>query len=268
MNIKLIAFDLDGTALNSKKELSPRTLAALDKARAAGILLVPCTGREIYNMPSCVFAYPFPCIIADNGTIVFSLPERDILYSRSFDRETAQGILAWCRTLKAMVFGTDGLTGAMDSKGLAWQEEATLRMIDRHRNMWHFPVEDLGARTSAREFCKFVAIFPDAEDRLDAFGLSSKFEKADFTSSEHSNIEIMPRGANKADALRFMADRTGVPMEQVMAIGDNYNDIEMIKAAGRGVAMANAVDKLKEAADEVTLSNDEDGVALAIESAL
>jgi Cof subfamily protein (haloacid dehalogenase superfamily) len=113
-----------------------------------------------------------------------------------------------------------------------------------------------------------VAIFPDAESRQDAFGLSSKFDKADFTSSEYNNIEIMPRGANKADALRFMAERMGVPMEQVMAIGDNYNDIEMIKAAGRGIAMANAVDKLKETADEVTLSNDEDGVALAIESAL
>jgi Cof subfamily protein (haloacid dehalogenase superfamily) len=134
--------------------------------------------------------------------------------------------------------------------------------------MWHFPVGDLGARTGAREFCKFVAIFSDAESRQNAFSLSSKFDKVDFTSSDHSNIEIMPRGANKAEALRFMADRMGIPMEQVMAIGDNYNDIEMIKAAGRRVAMANAVDKLKEAAGEVTLSNDEDGVALAIESAL
>ena len=91
---------------------------------------------------------------------------------------------------------------------------------------------------------------------------------ADITSSDIDNIELMPHGTSKADALRFVARKTGIDMGQIMAIGDNYNDMEMIKSVGYGVAMGNGVDVLKQAAAVVTVSCDEDGAAAAIESVL
>ena len=83
-----------------------------------------------------------------------------------------------------------------------------------------------------------------------------------------NNIEFTSEGISKGEALKFVSDHTGIPMERIMAIGDNLNDVEMIKAAGFGVAMGNAIPLLKEKADWVTAINDEDGFALAIEKML
>jgi hydroxymethylpyrimidine pyrophosphatase-like HAD family hydrolase len=81
-------------------------------------------------------------------------------------------------------------------------------------------------------------------------------------------MEIMTLGINKGETLRFVSDHAGIPMERIMAIGDNYNDMEMIGSVGFGVAMGNAVPELKEKARWTTATNDEDGLALAIEKVL
>jgi Cof subfamily protein (haloacid dehalogenase superfamily) len=88
------------------------------------------------------------------------------------------------------------------------------------------------------------------------------------TSSDEKNIEIMSSGVSKGDALSFVSRHSGIPMERIMAIGDNLNDMEMIQCAGFGVAMGNAIPELKEKAAWVTSSNDDDGLALAIEKIL
>jgi Cof subfamily protein (haloacid dehalogenase superfamily) len=267
MNIKLIAFDLDGTALNSRKELSPRTVEALSRASAAGIRLLPCTGRQIFNVPKPLLAMPFfDFLVTDNGATVFSLPGREVLYSTGFDAGTAREIISRSRRLKALVFGSLGIDGALDTAGRAWREEATLRMIERNRQTWRSPERDLEKESGA--FCKFSLIFPDEESRREGLELFETYEKAEITFSDRDNLEIMPLRVNKAGGLRRVADRLGIAMEQVMAIGDNHNDLEMIKAAGRGVAMGNAVDEIRKAAVSVTLSNDEDGAALAVEAVL
>ncbi|MDR2159499.1 MAG: Cof-type HAD-IIB family hydrolase [Treponema sp.] len=270
-DIRLIAFDLDGTALNSSKKFSERTLRAVRAAIGAGKYIVPCTGRQIYNIPPGLLETPgISFVITDNGASVYGMPERSLLYDRTFDAETALAILALSRRLRAFCFGTNGTEGALDEKGLGWHDEETLEMIRRHRGIWNPALADLESwvREGRPAFNKMTIIFANPMERMIAYEQFSGIAVADITSSDIDNIELMPHGTSKADALRFVAKRTGVSMGQIMAIGDNYNDMEMIKSVGCGVAMENGVDVLKQAAAAVTASCDEDGAAKAIESVL
>jgi Cof subfamily protein (haloacid dehalogenase superfamily) len=270
-DIRLIAFDLDGTALNSGKRFSERTLEAVRRAIGEGKYVVPCTGRQIYNIPPGLLETPgISFVITDNGASVYGMPERSLLYDRSFDGETALAILALSRNLRAFCFGTNGAEGALDEKGRGWHDEETLEMIRRHRRVWNPALADLEAwvREGRQAFNKMTIIFANPMERMIAYEQFTGAAVADITSSDTDNIELMPHGTSKADALRFVAREAGVAMEQIMAIGDNYNDMEMIKSAGYGVAMENGVDVLKQAAALVTASCDEDGAAKAIESIL
>jgi hydroxymethylpyrimidine pyrophosphatase-like HAD family hydrolase len=198
------------------------------------------------------------------------MPERRLLYARSFSGETALSILELSRSLKAVCFGTNGLEGALDEKGRGWHDGETQEMIRQHRRAWNPALADLESwvREGKQEFNKLTIIFANPMERMIAYEQFLNIALADITSSDIDNIELMPQGTNKGDALRFVARKTGVDMGQIMAIGDNYNDIEMIKSAGYGVDMGNGVDVLKQAAVSVTASCDEDGVAQAIESVL
>ncbi|MDR2245058.1 MAG: Cof-type HAD-IIB family hydrolase [Treponema sp.] len=270
-DIRLIAFDLDGTALNSSKQFSERTLRAVRCAIGAGKYIVPCTGRQIYNIPPGLLETPgISFIITDNGASVYGMPERSLLYTRTFDGETALALLELSRSLKAVCFGTNGAEGALDEKGLGWHDRETLEMIRRHRSVWNPALADLAAwvREGRQEFNKMTIIFANPMERMIAYEQFSGVPATDITSSDIDNIELMPRGTSKADALRFVARKTGIGLGQIMAIGDNYNDMEMIKSVGYGVAMGNGVDVLKQAAAAVTVSCDEDGAAKAIESVL
>jgi Cof subfamily protein (haloacid dehalogenase superfamily) len=270
-DIRLIAFDLDGTALNSSKQFSERTLGAVRSAIKAGKYIVPCTGRQIYNIPPGLLETPgISFVITDNGASVYGMPERSLLYTRVFDAEAALSILALSRRLKAFCFGTNNIEGALDEKGLGWHDEKTLEMIRRRQSVWNPALADLEAwvREGKRAFNKLMVIFANPMERMIAYEQFSDLAAVDVTSSDIDNIELMPHGTSKADALQFVAKKTGIDMEQIMAIGDNYNDMEMIKSVGYGVAMGNGVNVLKQAAVSVTDSCDEDGVAKAIESIL
>jgi Cof subfamily protein (haloacid dehalogenase superfamily) len=270
-DIKLIAFDLDGTALNSNKQFSERTLRAVRLAIGVGKHIVPCTGRQIYNIPPGLLETPgISFVITDNGASVYGMPEHELLYARTFDGKTALAILTLSRSLKAFCFGTTGAEGALDKEGLGWHDGETLEMIRRHRRVWNPALADLESwvREGRQQFNKMTIIFANPMERMIAYEQFSSIATADITSSDIDNIELMPRGTSKGDALRFVARKTGIDMGEVMAIGDNYNDMEMIKSVGYGVAMKNGVDVLKQAAVSVTASCDEDGVAQAIESVL
>ncbi|MDR2759396.1 MAG: Cof-type HAD-IIB family hydrolase [Spirochaetaceae bacterium] len=270
-DIRLIAFDLDGTALNSSKQFSERTLRAVRAAIKAGKYIVPCTGRQIYNIPPGLLETPgISFVITDNGASVYGMPERGILYARTFDAETALAILALSRCLNAFCFGTNGVEGALDEKGQGWHEEESLEMIRQHRRVWNPALADLVAwvREGRQAFNKMTIIFANPMERMIAYEQFSGIAGADITSSDIDNLELMPRGTSKADALRFVAKKINVDMGQIMAIGDNYNDMEMIKSVGYGVAMGNGVDVMRQAAAVVTASCDDDGVAKAIESIL
>lgn len=271
MDIRLIAFDLDWTILNSKKEISPRTRLALESAARAGKMIVPATGRRIAGIPDYLLNHPgVRYVITDNGTQVVAMPQRKMIYSRVFQSDTTRSLLAVCREFKALTFiSTDGV-GIIDQRMLGVDDEGLQSLIEYFRAFGNQNAGDLEKviNTPGTEVNKYVLVFSDQDEETRAVKRLEKRTDICLSSSDKGNLEIMPPDTSKGIALQFLAEHLGFDMQSVMAIGDNFNDIDMISAAGYGVAMENAIDELKEVADDVTLSCDDDGVAVAIERIL
>lgn len=278
MNIKLIAFDLDGTTFNSQTKISKGNAAALRKAHKAGIKLVPCTGRPMYEIPPKElsglideFGFSvFPWFITDNGAQVYDLPKKELLYTNGIPKETALEVLAKGRSLFAITYGSFGIQSASDNQGLIWTKEEMKPYIEQYTKVWQTPFGNLEELIEWNNgLTKISMNFMNPDDYKKSL---VEFEPAwpdlHLSSSTANGIDFTRKGTNKGEALEFVSKHSGIPMNMMMTIGDNRNDIEMIQKAGFGVAMGNAIPELKEKADWVTASNDDDGLALAIEKIL
>jgi Cof subfamily protein (haloacid dehalogenase superfamily) len=277
MNIKLIAFDLDGTTFNSQTVISDGNAAALRKAYKAGIKLIPCTGRPMYEIPPKELSglidefglSVFPWFITDNGAQVYDLSRKELLYSNGIQKETALKVLAKGRSHFAITYGSFGIQSASDNRGLIWETAEMRTYIDRYSEIWKTPFANLEELIEWNNgVVKMSMNFVNHDDYVKCLKEFSLLTELDFSSAALDNIEFMRAGTNKGEALEFVAKHSGVPMNNIMTIGDNRNDMEMIQKAGFGVAMGNAIPELKEKADWVTATNDDDGLALAIEKIL
>jgi Cof subfamily protein (haloacid dehalogenase superfamily) len=269
MDIKLIAFDLDGTALTSEKLISPRTRAIFYAAHKCGKILIPCTGRV--RLPDCFEGVPgIPFVIANNGSRVIAHDTGELVFYRGFDKEIAASLVAQCRKMSCMVYCCFEVGESFDNTGLGWDDGTIHAIFDRYMAFFDLPREDLLTviESGTRKINKFSVNFLDVAAQQRAFSEFVQRNDVYVSSSDTRNIEIMPLGTSKGAALQVIAEKLGIDMQHVMALGDNLNDIEMISNAGYGVAMGNALDAVKEKADWVTASNEEDGVALAIERIL
>jgi Cof subfamily protein (haloacid dehalogenase superfamily) len=269
MKIRLIAFDLDGTLLNSKKDISPRTREALFRAREKGILLVPCTGRHVNCFPKDIRELEvFSYAITSNGARVYILPSRELVSSCPFEPSVIQNIITECRCYNARILANIEKHDALDTYGPEGKTRSHNFLVGRV-GKWDPPLLiDILDVSKKEGIYKVSLIFENLEDRQKVFGILKKRNDVTITFSDNNNVEIMPLGVNKGKGLEIAASHAGIDMENVMALGDSINDLEMIRAAGYGVAMGNAVTELKEAAKKITLSCDEDGVAFAIEAVL
>lgn len=269
MAIRIILLDLDGTLLTHDKQLSPGNRAALERAVAMGIWIVPSTGRFYQGMPAVVRELPFVrYAVTINGAQVYDGKEDAVLHraeiapaaaERVFDRLDALPVIYDCFL--------DGW-GYMDARHYAQidrfiADPRVNRMVKDLRR----PVEDFRAfiRRENRPLQKIQMFFRDLDRRREALEvLPRDLPDMAVTSSIPNNIEINDSAATKGEGLRFLCRRLGVDIRDTMAFGDGSNDMTMIRAAGIGVAMANADPALRAAADFVTDTNDADGVAKAI----
>ena len=269
MAIRIILLDLDGTLLTHDKQLSPGNRAALERAAAMGIWIVPSTGRFYQGMPAVVRELPFVrYAVTINGAQVYDGKEDAVLHraeiapaaaERVFDRLDALPVIYDCFL--------DGW-GYMDARHYAQidrfiADPRVNRMVKDLRR----PVEDFRAfiRRENRPLQKIQMFFRDLDRRREALEvLPRDLPDMAVTSSIPNNIEINDSAATKGEGLRFLCRRLGVDIRDTMAFGDGSNDMSMIQAAGIGVAMANADPALRAAADYVTDTNDADGVAKAI----
>ena len=269
MAIRIILLDLDGTLLTHDKQLSPGNRAALERAAAMGIWIVPSTGRFYQGMPAVVRELPFVrYAVTINGAQVYDAEEDAVLHraeiapaaaERVFDRLDALPVIYDCFL--------DGW-GYMDARHYAQidrfiADPRVNRMVKELRK----PVEDFRGfiRRENRPLQKIQMFFRDLDRRREALEvLPRDLPDMAVTSSIPNNIEINDSAATKGEGLRFLCRRLGVDIRDTMAFGDGSNDMTMIRAAGIGVAMANADPALRAAADFVTDTNDADGVAKAI----
>ena len=273
--IRIIALDLDGTLLDSSKNLSEANRAALERAAAAGVHVVPTTGRFFGMMPECIRSLPFVrYAITVNGAQVYDRETDAAIVREEIPLATALGLM---RILDKHDVVYDcyrnnwgWMTESMKAKAEDYATDAHyLRMIRDFRR----GVPELKSHlesTAADGDVQKVMLFT----RRDEHGaeeakkivaeVAAAFPEIKTTSSTWNNLEFNAPTAHKGVALERFAKHLGLGLENCMAFGDGMNDFTMVEAAGVGVAMANACPEVKAAANYVTLTNDEDGVAAAL----
>jgi Cof subfamily protein (haloacid dehalogenase superfamily) len=273
--IRLIAIDIDGTLLDSKSQISTANLDALQRAHEAGIETVLVTGRR-HN-----FALPIAqllgfdlWIISSNGAVTRST------HGESFHRDLMPQATAekLCRGMREF---RNNLVVTFDREGpgaiLCEQHERLYGVIQRwmEKNApyieYVYPIEKgLIEDPIQVMFCGEVELMKDAERRLLDFDFANEITVLR-TQYDHRNltiVDVLNGGCSKGHALERWATYRGLASSEVMAIGDNYNDVEMLTFSGHPVIMGNASDELKQNGWTVTLHNDESGVAAAIEQVL
>ena len=266
----IIALDLDGTLLNSRKELSPGNRAALERAAEAGYEIVPTTGRFYGGMPQTIRELPFVrYAITINGAEVADLFTGEVMYKAEIPWQQTVELMAWLDTMPVIY------DCYMDNGGwmsIPLKEKIDETVDDAHyRKMLHElrkPVSELKEFLTQRgqDVQKVQFFTRDAQLRLELMkSIPEKFPGLVTSSSQVQNVEINAMAANKGDALMALARRLGVAEEATLAFGDGNNDLSMLRRAGVGIAMDNAEADVKAAADHITLSCDEDGVARGIE---
>ena len=271
--IRLIAFDLDGTLLNSDKVLTPRNKAALERAAEKGILIVPTTGRLFKGMPAEIRQFPFlRYAITINGAAVFDTETGDNIYRAEIPLENALEIMTYLDQFPIVYDcykdNTGWMTQSMWDQAEVFAPNAYyVHSIRTNRK----PVPELKEflRQQGGSVQKIQLFSTDPELRTALLReLPRRFSHLAVSSSVSRNVEINHEDANKGSALMALASRLGLDRSRVIAFGDGLNDISMIREAGIGVAMQNAVEEVKAAADLITGSCEESGVAMVIEQIL
>ena len=268
MAVKVILLDLDGTLLNSHKTVSPGNCAALERAAAMGVHIVPATGRFYEGMPEVVRNLPFVrYAVSVNGAEIYDVREKRVLHKEELEPEEAVAIYEYLSRLPALCDAYVEGWGYMDRSYYDRIDEfAAVPYVAKMLRELRTPVDDMKAFLLEHKAQKLMAFFNDMDRRaVELERVKTLFPNTAVSSSIVNNIEVNAKKATKGGALLNLCQVLGVDVKDTMAFGDGSNDLSMIRNAGIGVAMGNAYPGLKEAADCVTLNCDEDGVAHAIE---
>jgi hydroxymethylpyrimidine pyrophosphatase-like HAD family hydrolase len=280
VSIQLIAIDIDGTLMPSTgPRISARNCAALQAAEAAGIEIVIATGRrQAYAMPLIAQAGldENSVMISSNGAVVRGF-DGHLLDRRFLPVETARQLCVALRGYGTLVFTFDREgAGGLVIENLNQLHARIDRWVEANRPylLEVQPLErafDAGEEPIQGMVCGPVAEMIAAERQLLLSDVAGQIamHRTEYAARNLSILDLLPPGCSKGAALDSLARIRGLERHQIMAIGDNLNDLEMLEYAGRAVVMANASEEVQALAVrrgwEVTASNDDDGVALAVE---
>nr|WP_230973716.1 Cof-type HAD-IIB family hydrolase [Anaerostipes faecalis] len=268
-NVKLIALDLDGTTFNSRKEISSRTKQVIADAISHGVCVLPATGRprsflpvELLDIPGIRYA------AVSNGSSVVDLTQDKPLYEDLMSASKIPDVLKKLRDLPVIIeLFFNGSCYA--DKG---HSEKMQSILDAFPDIARFQTprifkENLLDQLISNPFPleKIHLLFADLSLRQEILDFYKEEDFWDVTSAFRGNLELTSKTAKKGNAILKLAQILDIKPEETMAIGDSFNDLDMLNAVGFSVAMGNAEPEVKEIADFITKSNDEDGVAYAIE---
>ena len=269
MKYKLIAIDMDGTLLNSQNEISERNIKALHKAAKKGVYVVLSTGRILKSaLYYSKFLETINPIVACNGAIVSCGYGKDIIYEKSVGIGASKKIigLAEENNLYYHFYDKDTLYSKI-------RNENTIKYYESYEDnlgkqgikfkMLEEPMEVLNDKEL--NIYKFVLIDEDKDKLLDFRERLRDIEEINISSSWSNNIEVMNEGVSKGSGLKHLCQSLNIDKSQVVAIGDNENDISMFEMAGLAIAMENGDQIIRKYSHVVTDTNDENGVAKAIE---
>lgn len=262
MSIRFIAFDLDGTLLNSDKKISPRNIEALKRAEAKGVKITLCTGRASAAVKDYVeeLGMKGP-VITFQGSKIVDTATGEVIFEKGLTPEEILPIITLCEE--------EGIHLNLYTDDVIYIEKENEESTYYKR---------FAPNTEMREVGKLSAFMTKPTTKLLMLAPRKKLEEIrprvaallgpgmDMFYSSEVFLEVVNKEGNKGNAVKYIAEEYyGFSQNEVMTFGDHLNDLSMIQYAGLGVAMANGEERLKQEADYVTLSNNDDGVAFALE---
>ena len=267
--IKMIGLDLDGTTLNENSEFSERTIDVLKRTIDKGIEVIIATGRAENSLPNTIYKIPgLNYVATSNGARVIDIVNNNVIYENFIDKSCIDEIHALLKERDANIeVFIDGKAyiGKREYDSIM-SGENKLRRRDYIKET-RIPIEDIFSLLyqNSDRVENINVNYTSFEEKAVMEPELKKIKGVHLTSSVPMNNELGGLTTSKADALRFLMEKFSLSPNNIMACGDNPNDLEMINFAGIGIAMGNAEEIVKKSADFVTLSNAEDGVAFAIE---
>ncbi|CND97858.1 pyridoxal phosphatase [Yersinia nurmii] len=267
MTYRVIALDLDGTLLDHQKRILPESLAALADARAAGVKVVVVTGRHHVAIHPFyqALALDTPAICC-NGTYLYDYQAKQVLASDPLSAQQAVQVIQLLdhAEIHGLMYVDDAmlyqhLNGHV-SRSINWagnlpeHQRPTIVHVDSLHDAAHSVSSIWKFATSHADTNKLQAFATMVEDEL---GLACEW-------SWHDQVDIAQAGNSKGKRLQQWVESQGMSMKDVIAFGDNFNDLSMLEAAGLGVAMGNSADAIKQRADLVISDNEQPGIAAAI----
>ena len=274
--IRLLALDVDGTLFTEDGTITPASIAAIKQAQQAGITVIIATGRDFDAVPwEQLSEVSLPYVVTTNGSAVYRIADRTCLYEECIPNAQAEEIFSYLLTkhIYMEVF--------MDGKGYVPKQlvpiahelplpEHIIQLILNKQNV----LPDIlafvrqGAKIQ-KGTLNFVRLADGTlQDREDIRQFLERMGGLNIVNGGYNNLEFNKAGVDKSLGIRYICELLDIPMEAVAAVGDSENDLEMLRQAGLGIAMGNALDSVKAQADAVTASNEEEGVALAVAAIL
>ena len=264
---KLVAIDLDGTLVTDEKELTKRTIEVIKEATKKGVKIMISSGRSFYRLEKFIDALDLrkenQYTICFNGGMIVENTTKEMVYSKNLDAEEVKELIQLGKTL-----GLPIMIYTKDSHCVEKVPEVVQKNAKNIKGMnlkiVNFDDMDFSEK---QNYIYKVCFIDEPETIIEKRKQISKemIEKYEITSSVPEYIEIVKKGIKKSEAIKVVMKKYDIKQSEVMAIGDGENDVEMLKFAGLGIAMENAMDDVKEFANDITTSNNHDGVANAIE---
>jgi len=260
-----LAIDIDGTLINSKREITPRVKAALNAASAQGVYVVLCTGRPYPGVEGLLqeldLVNDHDYVVTYNGTLVQQTGSKKALVRFSMTHDDLERVNDYATKYNVHYH-------AIDEEAIYVPTETVGKYSIHESELVGMPIihqlyKDI---PTDKEFVKIM--FVDEPEVLEELipNLSDDFKsRYNIFRSAGFYLEVIHPEASKGKAVHHLADKLGLTRDEVMCLGDHENDRDMIEYAGLGIAMGNAIDSIKEIANFVTTTNDEDGVAVAVE---
>lgn len=266
MKYKMIALDLDGTLKNSQNEITSKTKEALIKAQQDGIVVVLASGRPTegirHEAKELEIEKYGGYIISYNGAAIIDARTKETIYSQALTLEEAYEMFDRSRKYNiACMAYVDGCVMSQD-------DNEYVRYESWINDMGAMPVTNFKENLKEPVYKVLLTEKPELISKVEDEFKAPYQETLSISKSAPFFIEVMAKNIHKAHTLAYLAKRLNIHQDEIIAFGDGHNDMEMIEYAGMGVAMGNAVDVVKEVANYITASNDEDGIAKALNDIL
>lgn len=265
MNIKMIVSDMDGTLLKDVTNLSEVTIETLKECHEQGIIIVIATGRPFQMVKQFISDLEFiEALILYNGSAIYCPKTKEILMEEVLAKHEVKDVLTYCKkhNTEHVVYCHDHLYVEGNNR-INFYKEVTKEYPDENKpNI--LPITSIDDIAENDKVNKIMIIEPDREKYHVYKEAVQHLGEFEITESHHSYIDINPNTVNKRTAIEFLENKFKIDKSEIIAFGDQENDISMLKHVAYPVAVDNAIDEVKQIAKYITDSNFDDGVAKAL----